>query len=100
MTDGETITADWVISAADGHATIYDLLGGKYMDKATEEIYDEFETFPSYLQVSFGVALDLSQEPGFVTRLLDAPLQLDPSTQLRQVSFPLFSLRPDFRAAG
>ena len=24
---GETIAADWVISAADGHATIYDLLG-------------------------------------------------------------------------
>src|SRR5271166_3231321 len=27
LADGETIAADWVISAADGHATIYDLLG-------------------------------------------------------------------------
>ena len=29
---GEIIPADWVVSAADGHATIYDLLAGKYTD--------------------------------------------------------------------
>ena len=100
LTDGETITADWVTSAADGHATIYDLLGGEYMDKTTGTNDDEFETFPSYLQVSFGVALDLSQEPGFVTRLLAAPLQLDPSTQLRQISFRFFHFDPTFAPRG
>ena len=30
LVGGEAIAADWVISAADGHATIYDLLGGQY----------------------------------------------------------------------
>jgi phytoene dehydrogenase-like protein len=100
LIDGQTITADWVISAADGHATIYDLLGGKYTDKATEEIYKEFETFPSYLQVSLGVALDLSQQPGFVTRLLATPLQVDPSTQLRQISFRFFNFDPTFAPPG
>ena len=40
LTNGETIAADWVISAADGHATVFDLLGGKYTDKATEKIYE------------------------------------------------------------
>jgi phytoene dehydrogenase-like protein len=100
LMDGETITADWVVSAADGHATIYDLLGGKYTDKAIEEIYNEFETFPSYLQVSLGVALDLSQQPGFVTQLLDTPLQVDPTTQLRQVSFRFFHFDPTFAPAG
>ena len=97
---GETIASDWVISAADGHATIYDLLGGKYTNKATEEIYDELETFPSYLQVSLGVALDLSQQPAFVTRVLDTPLELDPGTQLRQVSFRFFHFDPTFAPAG
>ncbi|WP_035356462.1 phytoene desaturase family protein [Edaphobacter aggregans] len=97
---GESIAADWVISAADGHATIYDLLGGKYRDKTTEKIYDEFKTFPSYLQVSLGVARDLSQQPGFVTRLLDTPLQVDPGTQLRQVSFRFFHFDPTFAPAG
>jgi phytoene dehydrogenase-like protein len=100
LVGGESIAADWVISAADGHATIYDLLGGKYRDKAIEKIYNELETFPSYLQVSFGVARDLSQQPGFATRLLDTPLQVDPGTQLRQVSFRFFHYDPTFAPAG
>ena len=61
LTSGETITADWVISAADGHTTIYDLLGGKYTDRTINDIYSRQETFPSYLQVSLGIARDLSQ---------------------------------------
>ena len=97
---GETIKAHWVISAADGHSTIYDMLGGKYTDQATEKIYNDFETFPSYLQVSLGVALDLSHEPGFVTRLLAAPLEVDPGTQLRQVSVRFFHFDPTFAPAG
>ena len=100
LADGETVLADWVISAADGHTTIHELLGGKFTGAATEEIYNQFETFPSYLQVSFGVALDLSQQPGFVTRLLDTPLQVDPGTQLRQISFRFFHFDPTFAPEG
>jgi phytoene dehydrogenase-like protein len=100
LVGGESIAADWVISAADGHATIYDLLSGEYRDRAIEKIYDEFETFPSYLQVSLGVARDLSQQPGFATRLLDTPLQVDLETQLQQVSFRCFHYDPTFAPAG
>ena len=100
LTGGETIAADWVISAADGHATIYELLGGKYTDKSTDKIYDEFESFPSYLQVSLGVAQDLSQQPPFVTRLLDTPLRVDSSTSLRQISYRFFHFDPTFAPAG
>jgi hypothetical protein len=52
-----------VISAADGHATIYDLLGGKFRDAAIDRRYSSWKTFPSYLQVSLGVARDLSSHP-------------------------------------
>jgi len=100
LVDGEAITADWVISAADGHTTIYDLLGSKYTDKTTEETYHEFETFPSYLQVSLGVGLDLSLQPGFATQLLDTPLQVDPGTRLRQVSVRFFHFDPTLAPAG
>jgi phytoene dehydrogenase-like protein len=58
---GETIAADWVISAADGYTTIYDLLSGKYVDKAIERIYGTLKPFSSYVQVSLGVARDLSR---------------------------------------
>ncbi len=100
LAGGETIAANRVISAADGHATIYDLLGGKYTDKVTDEIYGTWKTFPSYLQVSLGVARDLSEQAGYVTRILDAPLMLDLSTRLRQVSFRFFHFDPTFAPPG
>jgi phytoene dehydrogenase-like protein len=100
LADGGTISADWVVSAADGHATIYDLLDGKYIDKATKKTYGEMQTFPSYVQVSLGVALDLAGQPPSVTRLLDSPLQLDAVTRLNQVGFRFFNFDPTFAPPG
>jgi phytoene dehydrogenase-like protein len=100
LAGGETIAADWVISAADGHATIYDLLGGKYSDKVTDEIFSRLQTFSSYLQVSLGVGHELSQQPAYVIRRLDSPLMVDPSTQLGQLSFRFFHFDPTFAPPG
>lgn len=100
LAGGETIGADWVISAADGHATIYDLLGGKYRDKVTDEIYAKLKPFPSYLQVSLGVARELSRQAGFVTRLLNTNLVVDPDTELSQISFRFFHYDPTFAPSG
>lgn len=100
LAGGETIAADWVVSAADGHTTIYQMLGGKYVDKSIDKIYRTLKTFPSYLQVSLGVARDLSGQPGFLTWLLDTPLTLDPCTRLEQVSFRIFHYDPTFAPPG
>jgi phytoene dehydrogenase-like protein len=100
LVTGETIPADWVVSAADGHATIYELLEGKFTDRAIDKLYAERATFPSYLQVSLGVARDLSALPAQVTRVLDAPFEVDPGTELKQVSFRFFNFDPTFAAAG
>jgi phytoene dehydrogenase-like protein len=100
LSTGEPIAADWVISAADGHCTIFDLLRGRYIDKETDRTYRELETFPSYVQVSLGVARDLSACPGFVTRLLDSPIEVDPATQLNQISFRIFHFDPTFAPPG
>jgi phytoene dehydrogenase-like protein len=96
LAGGETIKADWVISAADGHSTIYELLGAKYVDAAIDKRYKSLELFPSYLQVSLGVARDLSDQPASFTRLLKNPLQVDPETALSQVSFRIFNFDPTF----
>jgi phytoene dehydrogenase-like protein len=100
LTGGETIMADWVISAADGHASIYDLLGAKYRDDAIDKFYSEGQTFPSYLQVSLGIAQDLSKEPGHLTRVLDAPITIDPETSLDAVTFRIFHYDPTFAPPG
>ncbi|UWU18648.1 NAD(P)/FAD-dependent oxidoreductase (plasmid) [Rhizobium sullae] len=100
LAGGEIVKADWVLSAADGHTTIYEMLGGKYRDRTVDAAYDNFETFPSYLQVSFGVARDLSDQPGYVTRVLNEPLEIDPQTALPDVSFRLFHFDPTFAPKG
>jgi phytoene dehydrogenase-like protein len=100
LANEEIISADWVISAADGHSTIYELLGGNYTSKAIDKAYAERETFPSYLQVSLGVARELLREPAQVTRLLDAPFEVDPVTKVKQLSFRIFNFDPTFAPAG
>lgn len=100
LAGGETVTADWVISAADGHATLFQLLGGRYIDNATRKAYNEWETFPSYLQVSLGVAMDLSHQPASSTCLLSAPIELDPGTQAHELSFRVFHFDPTFAPPG
>jgi phytoene dehydrogenase-like protein len=100
LADGKTIMADWVISAADGHSTVFDLLGGKYVDQAIKKNYDERGLFPSYLQVSFGVALDLSGQPPMASRLLNTPLMVDPGTELDHLGFRFFNFDPTFAPPG
>jgi len=100
LTNGETILADWVISAADGHATIFDLLGGKYLDDATRKRYDEKPLFASYLQISLGVALDLHDQPPVLSRILETPITVDPETDHYNLSFRIFNFDPTFAPLG
>jgi phytoene dehydrogenase-like protein len=55
LSDGTGINADYVISAADGHSTIFDMLEGKYLDKKIIEAYSKWDLFTPIVQVSFGI---------------------------------------------
>ena len=100
LASGETVTADWIISAADGHATIYDLLDGKYRGEAVDRLFAEQPVFPSYVQVSLGIDQDLSGEPGYLLRGFAAPLALDPDTELASAAFRIFHYDPSFALSG
>ena len=63
-------------------------------------MFDTLTPFSSYLQVSFGVARDLSAQPAFVTRVLDVPLAVDPETMLPALSLRFFHFDPTFAPAG
>ncbi|HUI63139.1 MAG TPA: FAD-dependent oxidoreductase, partial [Steroidobacteraceae bacterium] len=100
LVSGEAVRGDWVISAADGHATIYDWLGGKYADDRTHRAYRTLRPFPSYLQISFGIARELSGTAPLVTYLLEAPIRIDPETELDRISFRVFHYDPTFAPPG
>jgi len=55
LSDGTEIRADYVISAADGHSTIFDMLEGKYLSKKISDAYKNWELFTPIVQVSFGI---------------------------------------------
>jgi phytoene dehydrogenase-like protein len=55
LSDGTGIEADYVISAADGHSTIFEMLEGKYINKKISNAYKNWELFTPIVQVSFGI---------------------------------------------
>ena len=52
-----------IISAADGHATIFDMLEGKYINSKTREYYDKLPIFSPLVQVALGVARSFERLP-------------------------------------
>lgn len=100
LESGESLRADRIICAADGHATLQKLLGGRYSEPQLETAYSSWTPYPSYVQVSLGIAQDLSHLPGFGSRLLVEPFPVDPRTQLKQLSYRCFHFDPTFAPPG
>lgn len=80
--DNEKYFADRIISACDGHNTLFGLLVGgaspkknrQYVPREMQRYYDGHLPIHSQLQVSLGVNRDLSCEPHWTTHLLDEPV--------------------------
>ncbi|MEJ5203286.1 MAG: NAD(P)/FAD-dependent oxidoreductase, partial [Anaerolineales bacterium] len=67
LTDGSEHFAERVISAADGHATIFELLDGKYADAKTREPYEKWKTFQPLIYIGLGVRRTFENEPRTVS---------------------------------
>ena len=78
LEDGTEHRADVVISAADGHATIFRMLDGRYLNDKIRSYYDAAPTGPQEMSahVCLGVARDMAQEPHALTLLLAEPLAI------------------------
>ena len=76
LADGTEHRADIVISAADGHTTLFELLQGECISDEIRTYYDQLPVFPSIVQVSLGVNRDLSGEPSDIKCLLEAPIDV------------------------
>ncbi len=63
LADGSEHRADWVISAADGRTTIFDMLGGVYLDEKVKSKYDNPKLFQPLVYVGLGVARELEDLP-------------------------------------
>jgi phytoene dehydrogenase-like protein len=67
LADGSEHRAGRVISAADGYATIFKMLDGKYADEKTREPYEKWPVFPPLLFIGLGVNRSFAEEPKTVS---------------------------------
>jgi len=77
LADGTEYRADWVVSAADGRTTIFDMLEGKYVDDAIKNRYDNPKLFSPLVYIGLGVAGRFEEIPPSVAGLsfpLETPI--------------------------
>ena len=98
--DGRQENADIVISNADGHATIYDMLGGRF----TNERIDKFYAAPPAKQVMglnvfLGVKRDFGSEPHGLVLCLPQLLEIGGET-LDRLHIENYAFAPEMAPAG
>lgn len=77
FTDGSEERADIVISNANGYATIFDMLDGRFTNSGIRSYYSRPEDrIEMGIHVSLGVARDLSREPHAIVLPLRAPIEI------------------------
>jgi len=69
LEDGTEHRGDMVISAADGHTSIFDMLDGKYIDDKIRSYYENLQLFPPLIYIGLGVARKFDDVPPSVTGL-------------------------------
>jgi phytoene dehydrogenase-like protein len=100
LADGAEHRADIVISAADGRATVFDMLGGEYADDRIRAYFDAVpDAAEMSLCISLGVARDMSGDPHALTLFLEQPVTLMGETSDR-LNVEIFNFDPALAPAG
>jgi phytoene dehydrogenase-like protein len=88
-----------VISASDGRSTYFQLLGDKYLDRKIRRLYDGHLPIHSILQVSLGVNRDMSDQPRWMTYLLEQPV-LIAGQERYEIGLKNYSYDPSLAPTG
>jgi phytoene desaturase len=99
LADGSEHRADAVVSAADGRSTIFEMLGGRYVNDKIKSRYATWKTFEPLLMISYGVAQEFPDEPPFTTILLEQPLTIGPQA-VDGIMVRIFNYSPRFAPPG
>jgi phytoene dehydrogenase-like protein len=99
LVDGTEHRAEVVISAADGHTTIFDMLEGQYASDRLRASYEKQPIYPSWVQVSLGLACNLSEEAQTVSYWLDEPIDIA-GEKIDRVDIRHFCLDPSMAPPG
>jgi len=93
LEDGSEHRADYVISSADGHATIFDMLEGRYIDRTVRGYYEKLIPFPPLMFISLGVNRsfsDVAPAAGGIAVKLDQPIMVG-GVEQHYLSFQIYN---------
>jgi phytoene dehydrogenase-like protein len=91
--------ADVIISTADGHGTLFDLLGQEYVSKDLRERYGGRLPIKTLIQASFGVDRDMRGECQWTHLLLPEPVLIGGQAQT-YLSIKQYGFDPSFAPPG
>ena len=102
LADGSEHRSDIVISAADGHATIFNMLGGNYINNKIKGYFDELPIFPPLIYIGLGVARTFDDIPHLVAGMnysLNEPITID-RKELKRLGVLVHNYDPDMAPSG
>lgn len=100
LTDKTELRADIVVSNANGHATIFEMLGGRFTNRAIRSYYSAPEDrIEMGIHVSLGIAQDLSDLPHAIVLPLKEPVDIAGETRHRLYVEP-FGFDPSLAPSG
>lgn len=102
LDNGTEHSADVVISAADGHTTIFDMLGGRYLDETIKGYYETMTPFSPLLYIGLGIADSLSDIPSTISGIsfpLSPAVEID-GKACERLSFKIYNFDPALAPAG
>lgn len=91
LENGNSHKADMVISAADGHYTIFELLEGRYTDEKITKLYKEHPKWPSMVLVSVGVSRTFENEPTSIELHRDTEFVVDEKATLYSIPITIYN---------
>jgi phytoene dehydrogenase-like protein len=99
LTDGTEHRSDIIISAADGHSTIFNMLEGKFLDEKIKGYYDKLPLFPPLVHVALGVNRDFSGSPHHISYILDKPMSIGNHLH-KSIGFTIYNYDPTLAKPG
>jgi len=91
--------SDVVVSAADGHATIFGMLDGKFITPRLKADYEKPSLFPPLLYIGLGVNMEFPKEPHEIVYAFDRPMIVGNKTADR-MCLDIYSYDPAFAPPG
>lgn len=101
LNDGSVAEADYVISCADWHWTVFDALGGRYLSQKMLRLKSPSKDsiYYSYCRLFLGVNLPMSSEPHF-SRFLVPDFSLPDGTRYDHLEVEIYNHDPYLAPSG